>query len=477
MLSKVALGVGAALATAVAGGCMVGDEEVFSSTEELLRNNGFIPSGVPVLNRHGYSASGTTAGRIDLGNEFFQDLGTNGRRCVSCHLPTAGWTITPEQVQAIFERTDGGVIDDGFGLGAVFRTNDGASSPTADVSTLEARREAYGQLLEHGLVRVGMALPATAEFELVDADDPFGHASAADLSLFRRPLPTANLRFLSAVMWDGRETRTPDSIHFDLSQQASDATTGHAQGPALTDAQRQSIVAFEIALHTAQIVDHRASRLDGVDARGGLRALVAQPFYYGINDNFDDYTTPDPGDARFDPNVFDLYGAWGSLGNSGANRYRQAIARGEALFNTMPITLDDVPGLTAMVGPDFVGTCTTCHNTPNAGNHSVIAPLDIGVADPEHAAKSNLPIYTLRNKATGELVQTTDPGRAMITGKWADVGKFKGPVLRGLAARAPYFHNGIAKDLVEVVEFYDARFDIGMTAQQKSDLAAFLAAL
>ena len=65
----------------------------------------------------------------------------------------------------------------------------------------------------------------------------------------------------------------------------------------------------------------------------------------------------------------------------------------------------------------------------------------------------------------------------MITGKWADIGKFKGPVLRALAARAPYFHNGFAATLDDVVEFYDTRFGIGLRAQEKSDLVAFLRAL
>jgi cytochrome c peroxidase len=68
-------------------------------------------------------------------------------------------------------------------------------------------------------------------------------------------------------------------------------------------------------------------------------------------------------------------------------------------------------------------------------------------------------------------------GRAMITGKCADVGKVKGPILRGLAARAPYFHNGSAATLEDVVNFYDQRFSIGLTEQEKADLVAFLKAL
>ena len=88
-----------------------------------------------------------------------------------------------------------------------------------------------------------------------------------------------------------------------------------------------------------------------------------------------------------------------------------------------------------------------------------------------------MPLYTLRNFATGQTRKTTDPGRALITGKWNDIGKFKGPVLRGLAGRAPYFHNGLAKDLAAVVDFYDTRFSIGFTNQEKDDLIAFLEAL
>jgi cytochrome c peroxidase len=65
----------------------------------------------------------------------------------------------------------------------------------------------------------------------------------------------------------------------------------------------------------------------------------------------------------------------------------------------------------------------------------------------------------------------------LITGKCADIGKLKGPILRGLAARAPYFHNGSAATLGAVVEFYNQRFGIGFTEQQKADLVAFLNSL
>ncbi|HEX9105479.1 MAG TPA: hypothetical protein VF997_24880, partial [Polyangia bacterium] len=124
----------------------------------------------------------------------------------------------------------------------------------------------------------------------------------------------------------------------------------------------------------------------------------------------------------------------------------------------------------------IAGTCTTCHDTPNAGNHSLPLPLDIGLTDASRRTP-DLPLYTLRRLSDGALAQTTDPGRALVTGKWADIGKFKGPTLRALSSRAPYFHNGSAAGLDDVVAFYDARFGLGLSAQEHSDLVAFLRTL
>jgi len=161
--------------------------------------------------------------------------------------------------------------------------------------------------------------------------------------------------------------------------------------------------------------------------------------------------------------------------------YRQSVARGEDLFNNLPISITGVGGLNdALNQPVIMGTCTTCHDTPNAGNHSVSAPLAIGTtAFPPISAldTAGLPVYTIRCNTTGALVQVTDAGRAMISGKCADIGKLKGPVLRGLAARAPYFHNGSAATLSDAVDFYDQRFNLNLTPQQKADLVAFLQTL
>jgi cytochrome c peroxidase len=238
----------------------------------------------------------------------------------------------------------------------------------------------------------------------------------------------------------------------------------------LTDAERQQIVDFEIGLSTAQIFDVAAGELNVDGATGGPRKLLTQPFFVGINDLTIDTSTAPPTVDPPGPGMI-LFSAWATYAHTSA---QAAVARGEALFNTRPITITGVNGLNdALDLPSFRGTCTTCHNTPNVGNHSVAAPLNIGIADARRRTP-DLPLYTLRNKSTRETVQTTDPGRALVTGKWADVSKFKGPILRGLAARAPYFHNGSAATLDDVVDFYNTRFAIGLTNQEHADMVAFL---
>ena len=150
------------------------------------------------------------------------------------------------------------------------------------------------------------------------------------------------------------------------------------------------------------------------------------------------------------------------------------------MFNTLPISITGVAGLNDLPGLLTVnGFCTTCHDTPNVGNHSLPLAINIGITDfPALPALnvSDLPVYSIQC-SDGTRTQTTDPARALITGKCADVGKTKGPILRGLAARAPYFHNGSATTLSDVVEFYNQRFFLNLTEEQKRDLVAFLQTL
>ena len=414
---------------------------------------------------------------FDTSGAFFQSLGTNGRSCNTCHRLEDGWTISPAHLQARFAASDG--------TDPVFRPVDGATNPADDVSTLAARRTAYNMLLSKALIRVGLPLPTVRQFSLVDVDDPYGHASATDLSLFRRPLPATNLRFITTAMWDGRETHAPFLPPMDagadagdlvasLSSQAHNATMGHAQANVPPTAEQiKQIVDFELGLTTAQVYDRRAGWLNSDDALGGPRILANLAFYVGIND----VLGADPSGAAFAPASMQLFDAWTPANGNAGGAARAAIARGEILFGGKTIAIRGVGGLNDALGMPLInGTCTSCHDAPGIGNHSVSLPIDIGVSDVTRRTP-DLPLYTLRNDQTGELRQTTDPGRALLTGQWADIGKVKGPVLRGLAARPPYFHNGSAATLGDVVDFYDSRFNIGFTAQEKADLVAFLSAL
>jgi hypothetical protein len=422
-------------------------------------------------------------GALDLSNPFFKELGTNGRSCSSCHRPAQGWSITPESVQRRF--------DDSRGLDPIFRSNDGSNCEGADVSTLPRRRAAFSQLLNKGLIRVGIDVPSPTEFAIDAVDDPY-HCGAplTGASMYRRPLPSTNLRFLSAVMFDGRESTPTTSVLQDLAHQANDATLGHAQAALdLTTQEQQDIVAFETGLFTAQVWDRDAGLLRDAGAHGGPVALSQQPFFIGINDP----VGLNPTNVPFDPRAFTIFDAWSVLraghghddgdADERTERARSAIARGQEIFNTRPIVLSGVAGLNGQtfsngvtLPASFTGTCTTCHDAPNAGDHSVKAPLNIGLTDASRRTP-DLPLYTLRRVSNGEIVKTTDPGRAMITGKWADIGKFKGPILRALASRAPYFHNGSAASLEAVLDFYESRFGLGLTAREKADLVAFLRAL
>jgi cytochrome c peroxidase len=434
---------------------------------------------------------------ITAKNAFFQDLGNNGRSCETCHRPEDAMSISAQHARERFS------VDPDEPL---FRLVDGATCPSDDVSTPEKKQAAYRLLLEKGLIRVGLPMPSdNLEFRIIDVNDPYGcntnpitgltSPTTGTVSVYRRPLPAANLGFLSTIMWDGREPS--------LFSQAVDATLGHAQGSVKPSAeQQQQIVSFEGCTHAltpdlcantpvtagvfaAQILDDAGINLSGDGGNGGPVALPKElsKFFIGINDPLGQ----NPMGKPFNPEIFNLYSNWSSLrGDDPKTERRRAIARGEDLFNNTKMNITGVAGLNdALHQPSVTATCGICHDTPAAGNHSIAAPLNIGVADAGESSPpaldiDDLPVFTIwctSGPLSGKLFEVTDPGRALITGKCADIGKLKGPILRGLAARAPYFHNGSAATLADVVGFYNQRFGIGFTEQQKADLVAFLSSL
>ena len=478
----------------------------------------FIPNGVIFPNPTGASKTySTNGGGIDLTGPFFQSLGTNGRACATCHQPSDAMSVAAANVQQRFDLTQG--------LDPIFRTNDGSNCDHGiDVSTLEGRSAAYSLLRTRGLIRIAIAVPTAADYQVSSVYNPHGCNESNVISQYRRPLPATNLRFLSTVMFDGRESSpltgtkkiTYDPVHpldnllFDLAHQSVDATTGHAQGDGTrpTPAEQQAIVNFEMGLFTAQIIDNLAGRLDGRDATGGPVPLTTQRFFISINSSVNPLVPtleqpgglPAPGNGHFSPAIFNPYDAWASMP---ASSPRAAVARGQTIFNSRPINITGVAGINDDVSVgglvaggirSLTGTCGTCHDTPNVGNHSFPTPLDIGTGDPDRSNAtvntggldiSYLPRITVCKldfttdapSPTSNCKTTTDLGQALIDGKFDHVGKIKGPILRGLSARAPYFHNGSAQTLLDAVRFYENRFGLVLTPQEESDLVAFLSTL
>jgi cytochrome c peroxidase len=433
-------------------------------------------------------------GGFDRRGPFFQSLGTNGRSCGTCHLPDQGFTLSAAAAGLTFALTQG--------RDPLFAPVDGANCPTARPGDASA----HSLLLKNGLFRISIPLPVNAQFTITVVHDPYGCAitldpntGQEDISVYRRPLPATNLSFLSDVMNDGRETVTPlglestflANLQTDLKHQASDATTTHAQALSPpNDEQLTDIVNFELGTYTAQSLDWATGPLTQEGGLGGAMALSAQPYYPGINDAKGD----DPTGAPFNPSAMTLFVAWTNLPagttplGASLEAAQAAVAAGENIFNTAPLT----------AGGGGVTHCATCHDTPNIGNRSLSAFLDIGTAHSTlPSTESNaqisaalaelsmpdLPVYLINgcpdttNPSQIAAFYTTDPGRALITGQCSDLYRNKVPTLRGLAIRAPYFHNGAAADLSQVVNFYNQRFQIGLTPEQMSELVAFLSSL
>jgi cytochrome c peroxidase len=475
-----------------------------------------IPNLFPFLDPTGVVSTYNVNGPIDEKGVFFQSLGTNGRSCATCHIAGNAMGLSVENVRTRFESTRG--------RDPLFASVDGANCPGAS----QGDPAAHSLLLKSGLIRIPLQLPATTQFTIQALRDPYGCAVVTDptsglqtVSVYRRPLPTSNLNFLSTIMFDGRETlqllNNPQTFQAnltaDLMHQAIDATLIHAQAASSpTLDQQTAIVNFELGLSSAQSFDFQAGVLNADGARGGPTALSQQKYYPAINDSLG----TDPA-GPFNSVAFSLFAPWANLKPSG-NPFdgerieaRKRIAAGEAIFNTRAFMISNVRGLNDNAAlakalgspvpiPQFQGFCTTCHDTPNVGNHSLPLPLDIGTghdlaneSNPEIANAvselgfPDLPVFKITGctnpfadpsqPAAPYVIFTTDPGKGLISGLCSDVSRTKGPVLRGLAARAPYFHNGSAQNLDQLVNFYNQRFQMNLTQEEKKQLIAFLNSL
>ena len=392
---------------------------------------------------------------------FFEPLGTNGRACVSCHQPANAMSVSAASLRERWNDTQG--------QDPVFAAIDGANCPDLP----QAEMSSHSLLLDRGLFRIALPWPSKRadgqaiqpEFRIEAIRDPtgcntsrvYGLASAKPaISVYRRPRVAANLQYVIAgpagvsFMADGREPS--------LQTQAVSAVMIHEQAEAPPSAEQlRQIVEFESQLYAAQSADIRGGRLNEKD---GPPALGPQNLADGKTGSF--------AGTRLSFDVWRKTGAEGDLGLQ--REFRASVARGSDVFFSRPFRMPDA---------DATGTCATCHSTATA------RWMDIGTTNrPSAKDAPELPLFriTCDNTAPphpllGRLIETQDPGRALITGKCADVGSIVVQQFRGLAARAPYFSNGSARTLREVVDFYDRRFGIRFTEQEKQDLVNFLRVL
>jgi hypothetical protein len=278
-----------------------------------------------------------------------------------------------------------------------------------------------------------------------------------------------------------------DSRHLTLKPQALAAYRDHQEGRhSLSSGQLREIVEFEMQIYVAQSFDKWGGSLieSGGPAGLGPLAMAKDDLRAGANKDRD--------------SVFRSFDPWKapegmSKGLTDAQReFRVSAARGAELFNSRQFWIRDVAHFNSN-GQDnpIRGTCSTCHSARMTGQGHAAGWADIGTtnypksADPAvFSAKSELPVFKCvcdknapPHPYLGRVIYTTDPGRALITGKCSDIGAIVPQQLRGLSARAPYFVNGSAKSLREVVEYHDRRFDMRLSEREKRDLENFLSAL
>jgi cytochrome c peroxidase len=467
-----------ALALCVGLGWSVGDASAGGKEHGGKGHKNSIPNNFPHPNPGGKGATFSTEGRIRLTSEYFQDQGINGRSCGTCHVPEEAWAITPRTVQRLFHKTDG--------LHPIFNPLDANHQTAGDFATEAGRRAAYSMLLNHAVFRRGgqVTTVAAREWDLTVVDDPHGFAcvnltavptptcpAGGRLVHWRRAMPTINFPLGSTTInWDGSNSAPSgaNTVLGGLENQARRNVNGAQQGPTLDGVTQvpppglpafptpissvpalahygpiiDDIVDFEFALFTAQLIVPGVGRLDSAGAKGGPEELSTMPAVQG---------------------PFNLYDAWEHSGNP----RRRQIFRGQQLFNNK---LSNPPP------PANPGRCSGCHNAQNNGTNVNGTLFNIQTAS-EAARTPGLTLHTFRNKTTLQEVRLTDAGRGNVSGLWNDLGRFKTPTIRGLAARAPYFHNGIAKTLEDVVRHYETFLFFEFTDQERDDLVAFLNAL
>jgi hypothetical protein len=457
------------------------------------------------------------SGRLDTkGHPFFDPIGTNGRACVTCHQPADAMSLSVQSIRERWAATNG--------TDPLFAAVDGRNCPDLPAGD----RAAHSLILERGLIRIALPWPPRrADGSRIDPDftievirDPSGcntspiyglSSPTPTISVFRRPRPVANVKYTTHQNFGvgpfiGKngmptvvdpETGRPTSMNLmadarlpTLGIQARDAAASHLQAARPLGADEVArIIDFERQVFVAQTTHAGAGSLvePGGPPAFGPRNLAAGDAGV-LGNNITRY-------------VFPLGGQWARLDRSGdaaadaRSAARESIARGHDVFMFRTFWIKDSMHLNSVgLGNPTKRTCATCHGMHMTGMDVANGWMDIGTANLPWAAEAPLnpwtttkplmPLFKVTCQATarehpflGRVIYTQDPGRALISGQCGDVGAIVMQQFRGLAARAPYFSNGSAATLRELVDFYDRRYNIGYTEREKQDLVNFLGAL
>jgi hypothetical protein len=429
------------------------------------------------------------------GHPFFEPLGPNGRACVTCHQPSDGMSLSIDSARERWEST--------AGQDPLFAAYDGSNCPALP----QRERSSHSLLLDYGLIRIerqwpprdGLGKPIRPDFAIDVVRDPWGCNSgtrygpkAGNVSVYRRPRPVANLKYLLAVgfAYDPKtgmplpldpESGRPMSGNLmadgragTLNTQMLDAASTHLEVlKRLDPGDMARILDFEMRVYSAQYRHDVGGALDSGGAEGGPAKLAAsEPGQLGsqgvaVWSEFAQWEKDDP----------TLTAEW--------RAFRQSVARGARVFREKMFLITDSAGINSPIGfgNPVRNSCVFCHNMSQMGNDVAPGQVDLGTTTQPFADPApHLPLF--RITCTGEphphygpVIHTSDPGYALTTGRCADVGKITLQSMRGLAARAPYFSNGSAKDLRAVIDYYDRRYNIGYTEQEKQDLVNLMSAL
>jgi hypothetical protein len=485
---------------------------------------GTLPAYTTYRNPAGTLAVLNAAGPVDMrSNPFFQPLGTNGRACVTCHQPADAMSLSSRSIARRWNE---------FGLkDSLFAQVDGANCPNLPAGD----RASHSLLLNKGLFRISLPWPQrdihgraiAAEFDIQVVNDPTGcntdptyglTSRHPRISVFRRPRPAANMKFVEPErplsLWNIRSGevrpinasnghRLGGNVMSDgradtLIVQMTDAARTHmASSRGLSVADQEEIQKFLFQVYTAQTTDQEGGSLGqgggflGPEAlRDGMPAAVgaysARPMFPEIEGWITERVAAS---LKWTPLVklpsFPASRAGEERESPPQRAYRDSVARGYLSFVYRQFLIRNVADLNGFIGNPVKQTCAACHNMVHTGMDVAPGYLDIGTATYRTALPApDLPLFkidchpgTAPHPYLGRQIYTTDPGRALVTGRCADVGKVVVQQMRGLAARAPYFAGGSAPDLRAVVDFYDARFNIGYSPQDIDDLVKFMEAL